>query len=207
VTFTVLEDIAELAVCPLAGGQADVGLVPDAALAWADGRVAWAGPARELPTRFRNAARLSAQGRAVVPGLIDAHTHLAFGGDRAGEFTERLGGTPYLEIARRGGGIAATVRATRAAAEDDLYRRARATLAFMQRRGVTTVEAKSGYGLDVDAELRTLRLYRRLNDEGPQRIVPTYLGAHVVPPEHRSDRTAYLRLIADTMMPRGPRRA
>jgi imidazolonepropionase len=202
VTFTVLEDIAELAVCPLAGGQADVGLVPDAALAWADGRVAWAGPARELPTRFRNAARLSAQGRAVVPGLIDAHTHLAFGGDRAGEFTERLGGTPYLEIARRGGGIAATVRATRAAAEDDLYRRARATLAFMQRRGVTTVEAKSGYGLDVDAELRTLRLYRRLNDEGPQRIVPTYLGAHVVPPEHRSDRTAYLRLIADTMMPR-----
>ncbi|HYE57151.1 MAG TPA: imidazolonepropionase, partial [Rhodothermales bacterium] len=146
--------------------------------------------------------RHSAGGRAVVPGLIDSHAHLAFAGDRSGEFTERLGGTSYLDIARRGGGIAATVRATRAASEQALYDGAREVLAFMRARGVTTVEAKSGYGLDVETELRTLRLYRRLNTEGPQRIVPTCLGAHVVPPEHRDDRAAYLRLLTDEMIPR-----
>lgn len=198
----VLVDIAELAVCPPDTPQADIGLVRDAALAWdAAGRVVYAGPRADLPASLRLEPTSSAHGRTVVPGLVDAHTHLAFGGDRAGEFTARLLGADYLALARQGGGIASTVRATRAASEDDLYERARTALGRMLALGVTTVETKSGYGLSLSDELKTLRVYQRLAREGPQRIVPTCLGAHIVPPEYADDREGYLRLLEDELLP------
>ncbi len=199
--MTVLTDIAELCACPPGGAPDDAGRIADAALAWDDaGRVTFAGRRLDLP-RFDGANVRSAGGRLVVPGLVDCHTHLAFGGDRTGEFVERLAGTSYLDIARRGGGILSTVRATRAASEDDLYATARRRLDAMAARGVTTVEAKSGYGLTVEDELKTLRVYRRLAHDGPQRIVATCLGAHTVPPEFADDRAGYLRLLTDRLLP------
>ena len=197
--MTVLTDIAQLATCPPDGR--DAGLVDDAALVWVGGRVAWAGPEADLPERFANEKRQSAGGRLVMPGLVDCHTHLAFAGDRSGEFVERLRGTSYLDIARRGGGILSTVRATRAASDAELAQAAGARLAAMRRQGVTTVEAKTGYGLSLDDELRVLRIYRRLGEIVPQRIVPTLLAAHVVPPEYTDDRAAYVRIITDEILP------
>ena len=201
--MTVLTDIAQLATCPPEGGPqtGGAGLVADAALVWKDGRIVWGGVATDLPARFADAERQSAGGRLVVPGLVDCHTHLAFAGDRAGEFVERLRGTSYLEIARRGGGILRTVRATRAASEDELAASGRERLDGMLQQGVTTVEAKTGYGLTVQDELKTLRVYRRLADEGPQRIVPTLLAAHAVPPEYADDRDGYVLLVTEEMLP------
>ena len=118
----------------------------------------------------------------MIPGLVDCHTHLAFGGWRADEFEQRILGRSYLEIARNGGGIASTVRQTRAASEQQLTERAAGFLEEMLALGVTTVECKSGYGLNLDAELKLLRVYRRLAAEQPVRIVSTFLGAHIVPP-------------------------
>ncbi len=203
--MTVLADIGQLATCPPDGR--DAGLVDRAALVWDDAsprsacRVVWAGPQADLPARFADAERQSAGGRLVVPGLVDCHTHLAFAGDRADEFVERIRGTPYLDIARRGGGILKTVRATRAATDDALEADARDRLSAMLRQGVTTVEAKTGYGLTLADEVRVLRLYRKLAGQGPQRIVPTLLAAHVVPPEYAADRAAYVRLITDEIVP------
>lgn len=197
--MTVLTDIGQLATCP--PDAPDAGLIPDAALVWDAGRIVWAGPEADLPDTFADADRQSADGRLVIPGLVDCHTHLAFAGDRADEFVERIKGTPYLEVARRGGGIQKTVRATRAASDADLEASARERLAAMARQGVTTVEAKTGYGLTFADELRVLRLYRRLGEEGPQRIVATLLAAHIVPPEYADDRAAYVRLIVDEMLP------
>lgn len=192
----VLVDIAELATCPPGRPQADVGLVRDAALAWDEtGRVTYAGPRADLPASLRDAPARSVHGATVVPGLVDCHTHLAFGGDRATEFTARLLGADYLAQARQGGGIAATVRATRAASEDDLVAVGRAHLDTLLAQGVTTVEAKSGYGLSLADEVKTLRAYSRLAADGPQRLVPTCLAAHVVPPEFADDREGYLRLV------------
>ena len=125
----------------------------------------------------------------MFPGLVDCHTHLAFGGWRADEFEQRIRGATYLDIAARGGGIASTVRQTRAASEADLEGRARGWLAAMRELGITTVECKSGYGLDRDTELRLLRVYRRLAASQPTRLVSTFLGAHVVPAEYRERRT------------------
>lgn len=197
--MTVLTDISQLATCP--PDAADAGLVDDAALVWDDGRVVWAGPVADLPREYADAERQSAGGRLVVPGLVDGHTHIAFAGDRADEFVERLRGTSYLEIARRGGGILHTVRATRAASEAELAATARERLDEMLRQGVTTVEAKSGYGLTLPDELKTLRVYRQLEEAGPQRIVSTVLAAHVVPPEYADDRDGYVSLIVDEILP------
>lgn len=201
--MTVLADIGVLATCPPdATTQDDIGLVESAALVWGDaGDVLWAGPEAELPEPYAEALRQSAGGGLVVPGLVDCHTHLAFAGDRQGEFVARLRGADYLAQARLGGGIAATMRATRAATEDELLSLSRARLDAMLALGVTTVEAKTGYGLSLGDELKTLRVYRRLADEGPQRIVPTLLAAHAVPPEFADDRAAYLRLVCDAVIP------
>ncbi|HEX5386391.1 MAG TPA: imidazolonepropionase [Gemmatimonadales bacterium] len=197
----VLTNIGLLAICRDEGGQGDIDAIRHAALAWEAGRVAWVGPEAELPARFAGAERRDAGGRLVIPGLIDCHTHLAFGGWRADEFERRLRGEDYLAIAAAGGGIAATVRATRALSEDELLARAAAALAGMLALGVTTVECKSGYGLDLATELRLLRVYGRLARRGPQRLVPTLLGAHVVPPEYRDRREAYIALVIDEMIP------
>ena len=199
--MTVLRNIGLLATCRPEGGQGDVHLISGAAVAWEGETIRWVGPESELPAEFSRGDSIDAGGRLVLPGLVDCHTHLAFGGWRADEFEQRLQGVGYLDIARAGGGIMSTVRATRAATEEELFAKAAAALDGMRRLGVTTVECKSGYGLDLDTELRLLRVYQRLADSQPTRIVPTFLGAHVVPAEHRADRSAYLRLLLDEMIP------
>ena len=196
-----LENIGCLATCANPSGQDDIGLIRDAALVWREGLVVWTGPAAELPAEYAGEPVWDAGGRLVIPGLVDAHTHLAFGGWRAGEFSERIRGRSYLEIAAAGGGIASTVRATRALDEEALFERSRQFLSEMVSLGVTTVEAKSGYGLDLRTEIRLLRVYRRLDRTGPARVIATCLAAHVVPPEWAEDRPGYVRLIIDEILP------
>lgn len=198
----VLTNIRTLYTCPPDAAQHEVGAIDDAALVWRGGTIAWAGPAAALPGEYAGEQRLDAGGALVVPGLVDCHTHLAFGGWRADEFEMRCRGDSYLDIAKAGGGIARTVAQTREATEDDLHARCCGFLRGMAALGVTTVECKSGYGLDVDNELKQLRVYRRLAEESPLTIVPTFLGAHIVPPEYRNDRAAYLRLLTDELIPR-----
>lgn len=197
----LLRNIGLLATCRADGEQDDLHAVPRAALAWADGKIVWAGPEAELPARFRGEEERDAGGRLVIPGLVDCHTHLAFAGWRADEFERRLRGESYLAIAAGGGGIAATVRATRAASEEELLRRCAGFLEQMLALGVTTVECKSGYGLDPESERKLLRVYRRLAELGPQRIVPTFLGAHAVPPEYRDRPAAYVDLLVNEVIP------
>lgn len=197
----LLENIGCLATCRADGGQGDIHPVADAALVWQDDTVAWVGPRGALPAAYAGAERLDAGGRLVIPGLVDCHTHLVFGGWRAEEFEQRILGRSYLEIAAAGGGIARTMRLTRAASDADLMERASGVLAEMLSLGVTTVECKSGYGLDRAHELRILRLYRDLAGRQPIRLVPTFLGAHVVPPEFRDDRAGYLALLVDDLLP------
>lgn len=197
----ILENIGQLATCRPEGGQGEIHAIADGALAWEGKDVAWVGPRSGIPAAYRDAERVDAGGGLVTPGLVDCHTHLAFAGWRADEFEQRIRGRSYLEIARAGGGIAGTVRRTREATEEVLTERARGFLNEMTALGVTTVEAKSGYGLDRESELKLLRVYRRLAAEGPCRIVPTFLGAHVVPPEHRGSRESYLRLLLDELIP------
>ena len=170
----------------------DCGIVPDAAIAIAEGRIVWAGPAADLPAAYRGLPRQSLGGRLVTPGLIDCHTHLVYGGDRAREFDMRLNGAGYEEIARAGGGILSTVRATRAATEEQLLASALIRADHLIAEGVTTVEIKSGYGLDIETELKMLRVARRIAQERPLRVVTTWLAAHALPPEFAADRAGYI---------------
>ncbi len=197
----LIENVAQLATCRAEGGQGEVHAIADAAMVWEEATILWVGPRREVPAEYRGAERLDAGGGLVVPGLVDCHTHLAFGGWRADEFAQRIHGASYLEIARAGGGIAHTVRLTRQAGEDALYRRARGFLREMIALGVTTIECKSGYGLDREHELKLLRVYRRLAETEPVGIVPTFLGAHLVPPEYRERREAYVALLVEELIP------
>ena len=197
----LLLNAATLVTCAAPGGQGQLHGVSDAALAWEEGRVLWVGPQADLPQRYRALEPVDAQGQLVLPGLVDCHTHLAFGGWRADEFERRIQGTSYLDIAREGGGIARTVRQTRARPEEQLFELARDHLRAMTRLGVTTVECKSGYGLDFDHELKLLRLYRRLNASKPNHIVSTFLGAHVVPGEYAHDPDAYVQVLVEQMIP------
>lgn len=184
-------------IATMAEGQGAYGLVPDGALAMAGGRIAWVGPMAALP--HRAAAEVQDLGGALVtPGLIDCHTHLVFGGDRAAEFELRLQGVPYAEIARRGGGIRATVAATRAASEAELMATAARRLAALQAGGVTTVEIKSGYGLDVATELRMLRVARALGERPGIDVVTTFLGLHALPAA--ADRQEFVALVKGPML-------
>jgi imidazolonepropionase len=201
ILVNLLDNIAQLVTCRAAGRQGDIHPIADAALVWDGPTVRWVGPRADLPGEYAGATRFDAGGGLVVPGLVDCHTHLAFGGWRAEEFEQRLLGRSYLEIAAAGGGIARTMRLTRAASDEELAARATGFLRGMLSLGVTTVECKSGYGLDRDHELRLLRLYRRLAASQPVRLVSTFLGAHVVPPEYRDDRAGYLALLADELIP------
>jgi imidazolonepropionase len=176
-----------------------LGVVERGAVGAKNGRIAFAGPEAELP-RAAPRETIDCHGRWITPGLIDCHTHLVFAGDRSDEFERRLAGESYADIARAGGGIAASVRATREASENELVRQALPRLDALIAEGVTTVEIKSGYGLETEAELRQLRAARRLGEARPVSVSPTYLGAHAVPPG--ADRAAYLRSIIAEALPR-----
>ncbi|NOG69863.1 imidazolonepropionase [Roseicella sp. DB1501] len=176
-----------------------LGLVEDGAVATRGGRIAWVGPRAALPGPA--AETVDCAGAWILPGLIDCHTHLVFGGDRAAEFEQRLEGASYEDIARAGGGILSTVRATRAASEEALLAAARPRLAALMAEGVTTVEIKSGYGLDLETELRQLRTARRLGEAEPVSVVTTLLAAHAVPPEFAGRRTDYARHVAEVILP------
>jgi imidazolonepropionase len=193
----VLRNIGLAATCRAqpGEGQDEIHPIADAALAFRDGVVRWIGPERDLPASEDDGQVWDAGGALVVPGLIDCHTHLAFGGWRASELVRRIRGESYGEIARAGGGIVATVAATRGLGEEALLARARGFATEMASLGVTCVEAKSGYGLDRETERKILRVYRALDHSGPVRVVATYLGAHVVPAEYRSHRRDYLELL------------
>jgi imidazolonepropionase len=183
------------------GDIGNVAMVPDGAAVLRDGRIEWIGPTEALPPLPLDAEVLDARGKAVLPGLVDSHTHLLFAGWREDEFEQRLQGLSYQDIAARGGGINATVQRVRRATRDELKQLARPRLDRLLRFGVTTVEVKSGYGLTLADELKCLEAIAELNAEGPVELVPTFLGAHAVPPEFRSDRAGYLRLLMDEMLP------
>jgi imidazolonepropionase len=188
---------ARLATC---AGAEGLGIIEDGAVAARDGRIAWVGPAAELPADVRAASTVDCGGRWITPGLVDCHTHLIFAGDRSHEFERRLAGASYADIARSGGGIASTVRATRAASKDDLVRSALPRLDALLAEGVTTIEVKSGYGLDTESELRMLRAARRLESERRVSVATSYLGAHAIPPG--GDRAAYLHSVINDAIPR-----
>ncbi|HJQ76857.1 MAG TPA: imidazolonepropionase [Acidimicrobiia bacterium] len=171
----------------------------DAVVAVTDGRVVYAGPSDDAPDQTGN--RLDCEGRAVIPGFVDSHTHLVFAGDRSAEFARRLAGESYRDIAAAGGGIMATVAATRQASEDELYRLTAERVWRMIGSGTTTVEIKSGYGLDLDTELRLLRVARRIGETLPVTVKTTFLGAHTVPDEYATDREGYLDLVIEGMLP------
>jgi imidazolonepropionase len=186
----------DLLITGAAGGRA---------IAVAGDRIAWIGPDDDLPADASGLAAAAADwpvaGRLVTPGQIDCHTHLVFGGDRADEWEARLAGATYEDIARAGGGIASTVAATRAATDDELLAAAVPRATALAAGGVTTIEVKSGYGLDVATELRMLRVARRIAERVPVDVVTTYLGAHTLPPGHGDDRDAYLDLVCDEVLP------
>lgn len=184
-------------------GGAPYGAIEDGVIAAKDGRIAWIGKRADLP---RDAASQAHEirklgGAWITPGFVDCHTHLVFGGDRAREFEMRLQGKSYEEIARAGGGIVSTVAATRVASKEALIESAALRLGGLTREGVTTVEIKSGYGLDLENELKQLEAAAALAEIANVRVRRTFLGLHALPPEFKDDRAAYVQLVADVMIP------
>ncbi len=193
----------------LGGVMSDLGLVEGAALAAQAGRIVWTGPEGELPAAVSlapAASILDARGGAVVPGFVDAHTHLAYAGSRDDEIQKRLAGASYKQIAADGGGIVGSVTATRAASRDQLAAGIVARLDEMLLRGTTTAEIKSGYGLETAAELRSLEAIGDAAARHPVGVVSTFLGAHEVPVEHRADRGRYVEILVKEMIPEVARR-
>lgn len=192
--------LTDVHIATMRVGETDYGAIENAALAVADGTVAWLGAQADLPQTDANETR-SLAGRWITPALIDCHTHLVFGGDRAAEFEQRLQGASYEEIARAGGGIMSTVAATRAAGVDELYASALQRVHALASDGVATIEVKSGYGLDLENELKMLAVIRRLGESSGVTISPTLLAAHAVPPEFKDNADAFIDLICDELLP------
>ncbi|MBA2245354.1 MAG: imidazolonepropionase [Gemmatimonadetes bacterium] len=182
-------------------GEDPAGVLEGAAVAVEGGRIAALGPAAELRARYPGAAEVECRGGVLTPGLVDSHTHAVFGRWRADEYVLRSQGVPYMEIARRGGGIHASVRDLRARSEDELVELSLPRLREMLQQGTTTAEVKSGYGLRTEDELKMLRAIRRLGELQPITLVPTFLGAHELPEEYRERRGAYLELLTEEMIP------
>jgi len=195
----LLTDIGWLATCPSEGGQDGISAIEHAAVAWRDGVIEWAGPQLDLPKAMRERPTHSAGGRMVIPGLVDCHTHLVFGGWRSDEFRRRLAGESYLDIAASGGGIRKTMRQTREAEALNLQSHALDCLTEMQALGVTTVEAKTGYGLSFDDELKLLNVVEAIRPKTRSRLVSTLLAAHVVPPE--CNKESYIQMIVNELIP------
>lgn len=185
-------------VATMAGGKYSI--IEDAAMVTADSLIEWIGPRSQVPSADYAQVH-DLQGAWVTPGLIDCHTHTVFGGNRSGEFEQRLQGVSYAEIAAQGGGIASTVRATRAASEDELFASAEKRLRSLLRDGVTTVEIKSGYGLDLVNERKMLRVARRLGEALPVSVRATCLAAHALPPEYKDRADDYIEHICSEMLP------
>jgi len=184
--------------------ESGLGIIRNGALAVKNGKIVWAGKSNRFPKSWvlaRNGKEIDAKGKVVMPGLIDSHTHLVFGGSRENEFEQRIQGRSYLEIAERGGGILSTVEATRKASFQELFLLGVERLNRMLSNGVTTIEAKSGYGLSLKDELRILRIMRKLDQDHPVDIVPTFLGAHTVPKEFENNRKGYLEFLTEEMIP------
>lgn len=199
--MTVLRNISQLATCPADFNQQDAGLIDNAALVFEDNRVIWVGQEQHLPGFYTGHDSIDCGQRLVIPGMIDCHTHLCFGGWRGDEFEKRLQGYSYQDIAADGGGIRATVSATRSDSAEQLLDKALHTLEGMLDLGITTVECKSGYGLEETAELKQLQVYRQLDTQQPVDLVATFLGAHMVPDEYQQDRAAYIRLLCEVLIP------
>ena len=178
----------------------DYGVIDDGAIAIANGEIAWIGPQSELPEQQATATR-SVEGRWITPALVDCHTHLVFAGDRSGEFEARQKGARYEDIARAGGGIMSTVRATREASADELYAAALPRLQALAAEGVGTVEIKSGYGLSIERELKMLAVARQLGKAADVTVRTTLLAAHTIPPEFRGEADSYIDLICNELLP------
>jgi imidazolonepropionase len=181
--------------------ESPYGEIANGAIAIADGKISWVGSLIDLP-ECNVAERIDGKGQWITPGLVDCHTHLIYGGNRATEFEARLKGVSYEEIAKQGGGINSTVSATRNCSEQELYTSAAKRLNKLTEEGVTTVEIKSGYGLDLDNELKMLRVCKRLNETFPITITSTFLGAHALPPEYKNRSDEYIDLICTEMLPK-----
>ena len=196
--------IRNIQVATMADTGEPYGAVRDGLVVVADGRIVWVGPEGAAPPEVVARARRTVDGEGgwVTPGLIDCHTHLVFAGTRANEFEMRLQGMTYEEIAQAGGGIRSTVATTRGASSEELYQMSATRLQSLAAHGVTTVEIKSGYGLDTETELRMLRVARNLSERLPVRVSPTLLAAHALPPEYAGRREAYLDLVCHEMIPR-----
>jgi imidazolonepropionase len=179
-----------------------LGVIDDGAVVASEGRIVFAGPAAEVTSGLtRDAEILDCGGRWITPGLIDCHTHLVHAGNRANEFEMRLTGATYEEVARAGGGIVSSVKALRAASEDDLVRETLPRLDALMAEGVTTVEIKSGYGLDLENEKKSLRAARRMSEVRAVTVRTTFLGVHALPPEANGDKSAYIEVVAESMLP------
>src|SRR5210317_1690855 len=192
--------LTDARIATMQQGEPDYGAIDAGAIAIRDGIIDWIGSATELPAG-RAAETRSLSGRWVTPALIDCHTHLVFGGQRAGEYERRLRGVSYEDIAAQGGGILSTVNATRAAGEEQLYEAALPRLWTLAREGVATVEIKSGYGLDLETELKMLRVARRLGESSGLTVRTTLLAAHTVPPEFTDDADAYIDFVVGEILP------
>ncbi|MGX5914862.1 imidazolonepropionase [Aliidiomarina sp. Khilg15.8] len=195
--FTLIQNVTLATM-----NDAKLGLQSEAALVIEHGKIAWLGAADQVPAAYKSGGeQVDGKGGLLTPGLIDCHTHLVWAGSRADEFSMRLHGASYEDIAREGGGILSTVRATRAASEDELFDLARQRALTLIEQGVTELEIKSGYGLEQETELKQLRVARRLGRELPLRVRTTFLGAHALPPEYKDNADAYIDLICNEMLP------
>ncbi|WP_105264998.1 imidazolonepropionase [Pseudoalteromonas sp. T1lg76] len=180
----------------------DYGIIENGAVLLSGDKIAWVGPMAEMPqVDLLSLPVYSAGGAWLTPGLVDCHTHIIFGGNRSQEFERRLQGESYESIAQQGGGIATTVRATRAAEPEELFTKAKQRLDALMREGVTTVETKSGYGLDLASEIKLLEVAALLQEHHPVHIESTFLGAHALPPEYKGDADGYIDLVCEQMLP------
>ncbi len=195
---TVLTNLTAATLSALSDGY---GLIHSAAIAIEGDKIRWIGPELDLPEGWKGAAQTNLDGRLATPSLVDCHTHLVYGGSRAREFEMRLNGATYEEIARAGGGIRSTVAATRAASEEELLDGALSRVDALLAEGVTMLEIKSGYGLDLETELKMLRVARRIGEIRPVKVLATFLGAHALPPEYEGRSDAYISFVCNEVLP------
>ncbi len=186
----------------MAEGASGLGIVEKGAIAVRDGLIVYAGAEADMPSVLSQGVEaVDCEGRWIAPGLIDCHTHLVHAGNRANEFEMRLAGATYEEVARAGGGIVSSVKALRSAGEDELVAQSLPRLDALMAEGVTTVEIKSGYGLDLENEKKSLRAARRLGQQRPVTVRTTFLGAHALPPDAKGDKDAFIEMVANTILP------